>query len=111
MKITSFFFKKNSGFITNFEFFEFLYEKIEFIVINPEFFLKNLTFYSNSTKKLKNFFIKNFNNFLSFDKFYFAYQVFLNNTMYLNRLILFQTNLSPSSFNVLFLKNFNRIFF
>jgi hypothetical protein len=26
-------------------------------------------------------------------------------------LILFQTNLSPSSFNVLFLKNFNRIFF
>lgn len=110
MKTVVFLFK-NLEFKWTLEFFQSFYQKIEFITNCPDFFLKNLAFYLNFNSKLKSLFISNFNNFVYFNKFYFGYQVFINNALYLNRLILFQTNLSAISFNVLFLKNFNRIFF
>lgn len=88
-----------------------VYEKLKFISNNNEIFLKNISLFNNFNSKIKTIFANKFLHYSYFNKFYFGYQIFLNNTLYINRLILFQSNISASSFNFLLLKNFNKFFF
>lgn len=92
--------------------FVFMYKKINFIFLNPDYLIEKFNLFSKITKKIK-FFYANFffKNFFFLNRFYFGYQAFLNTSLYLHRYSLFTNTIVASNFNVLLLWNFNEFFF